>query len=115
MNSQRPLQQVSASHLMSLHVPPFLPIMQPSPLLMMRVCLKKSAVSYPFSYISSSSLVLEFGFDPATYSFSESDGSASGLTVVSTGASTGEFSIRIFAGTDDVNTLATALGMKYCQ
>ncbi len=56
------------------------------------------------------SLVLEFGFDPATYSFSEIDGFASGLTVISNGANIGEFSIRIFTGTDDDNALATASG-----
>ncbi len=72
---------------------------------------KKSIIGFNLSFISSS-LVLEFGFDPATYSYSESDGSASGLTVVSTGDNIGEFSIQIFAGTDDVNALATALGMK---
>ncbi len=58
------------------------------------------------------SLVLEFGFDSASYSFSESDGFASGLTVISTGANIGGFSIRIFAGTDDDNALATASGKK---
>ncbi len=59
------------------------------------------------------SLVLEFGFDSASYSFSESDGSASGLTVISTGANIGGFFfIRIFAGTDDDNALATASGKK---
>ena len=56
---------------------------------------------------------LVFGFSRPSYSFSESDGSASGLTVISTGANIGEFSIRIFAGTDDDNALATANG-KIC-
>ncbi len=56
---------------------------------------KKSTIGFNSSFITSS-LVLEYGFDPATYSFGESDGSASGLTV---GANIGELSIRIFAGT----------------
>ncbi len=53
---------------------------------------------------------LVFGFSRPSYSFSESDGSASGLMVISTGANIGEFSIQIFAGTDDDNALATANG-----
>ncbi len=54
---------------------------------------------------------LVFSFSRPSYSFIESDGSALGLMVVSNGDSIGEFSIRIFSGTDDDNALATASGI----